>query len=331
MLSPLSPRRPRSLGFTLIELLVVIAIIAVLIGLLLPAVQKVREAAARTKCMNNLKQIGLAMHTYHDASGAFPVGHEIRNRPDTGHDNYYANWAILILPFVEQDALYRRYNNSLKNRDPANAPVVQTFVPVYACPSDPNFGQILIPFTQAPNGQSGTRPYMMGSYRGMSGRCHNDTQMWAGYYDTEYLANLNDPNAGAGWRGPLQCDPVSLPQIADGTAYTALVGERVVKPGGSVESLRRATFWADSFNLYSLSAAWRFSYTLLDDYDQCLALSSDENRCKYGWGSPHFGQINFVFCDGSVRSLSKDIDMTIFQALGTIAGGGPPVEAIPNF
>src|SRR5690242_21827519 len=118
-------RRCSRRAFTLIELLVVIAIIAVLIGLLLPAVQKVREAAARTKCLNNLKQIGLALHNYHDANGAFPVGHEIRNRPDAGHDNYYANWAILILPYVEQDALSRQYDNTKKNRDPANGPVVK--------------------------------------------------------------------------------------------------------------------------------------------------------------------------------------------------------------
>src|SRR5262249_53024996 len=88
------------------------------------------------------------------------------------------------------------------------------------------------------------------------------------------------------------------------------------------EYLRRATFWADSFNLYSLSAAWRDSATMLNDYGQCYKiLGNGDNRCKYGWGSNHFGQINFVFCDGSVRSVSQNIDMQIFQNMGTIAGG----------
>src|SRR4051812_14899547 len=213
-------RPPRRAAFTLIELLVVIAIIAILIGLLLPAVQKVREAAARAKCMNNLKQIGLGLHNYHDATGAFPVGHEIRNRPDAGHDNYFANWAILILPFVEQDALFRRYDNTKKNRDAANEAVRITPVPVYTCPSDPNTGQIGLPWTRPANGASNTTDrYANGSYRGMSGKCHKsdpsmpgydagNTDAWGGYYDTEYLTNFKDrPD----WRGPLQTDPVSLP------------------------------------------------------------------------------------------------------------------------
>src|SRR5436305_13613300 len=111
-------RRPA--GFTLIELLVVIAIIAVLIGLLLPAVQKVREAAMRTQCVNNLKQIGLALHNYHDAKGSFPSGH-VELIDSKGAYQYYGGVFISILPFVEQEALYRTYQDyPVPNQDRAN-------------------------------------------------------------------------------------------------------------------------------------------------------------------------------------------------------------------
>jgi prepilin-type N-terminal cleavage/methylation domain-containing protein len=119
------PRQARRHGFTLIELLVVIAIIAVLIGLLLPAIQMVRESANRVSCANNLKQLGLAMHAYHDANDRLPP-----SRLDVGK----ATWAVLILPYIEQDNLYRQWDLSKSYYD-QNAVARQSPVKTYFCPS----------------------------------------------------------------------------------------------------------------------------------------------------------------------------------------------------
>src|SRR4051794_12639029 len=133
-------------GFTLIELLVVIAIIAVLIGLLLPAVQKVREAANRSKCTNNLKQIGLALHNYHSANSKFPAGwygSEV-NTATLNQFNVKAQtrpwaWSVYILPYMEQDNLFRRLNpttNTLPDVFQKDLAALQTLIPTYVCPSD---------------------------------------------------------------------------------------------------------------------------------------------------------------------------------------------------
>src|SRR5437870_6359667 len=123
-------------GFTLIELLVVIAIIGVLIGLLLPAVQKVREAANRMKCSNNLKQMGIALHGYHDVNQTFPWGHQDSN-------NFFSlPWAVFILPYLEQDSLFRQFDTKKQFIDPANqGPQAQTKLSVYICPSSPSQGK----------------------------------------------------------------------------------------------------------------------------------------------------------------------------------------------
>jgi prepilin-type N-terminal cleavage/methylation domain-containing protein len=154
--------RAQRLGFTLIELLVVIAIIAILIGLLVPAVQKVRDAAARAQCQNNLKQIALALHIHHDAKKTFPPGGMQTGRNGTP---CYSTWAIEILPYIEQEALYKRYDQTKLNEHDNNKFVNQSRVPIYECPSDPLAGKLERP-------ASGPRryDYMHGSYRGVSGR-----------------------------------------------------------------------------------------------------------------------------------------------------------------
>src|SRR5436305_7878686 len=163
-------RGPTRRAFTLIELLVVIAIIAILIGLLLPAVQKIREAANRMKCSNNLKQIGLGLHNFHDTTGTLPSGH-VELKDANGKFQYYSSWAIDILPFIEQDNLFKQYNNKLPNQDPANAAVCNAIVKIYLCPSDTRaFGKSYAPETIAPDGAgNSTIRYMASSYKCMTG------------------------------------------------------------------------------------------------------------------------------------------------------------------
>jgi prepilin-type N-terminal cleavage/methylation domain-containing protein/prepilin-type processing-associated H-X9-DG protein len=313
--------RPRLTGgFTLIELLVVIAIIAVLIGLLLPAVQKVREAAARMSCSNNLKQIGLALHNYHDANGTFPSGHRATTTDPT-NDNlafYYSNWAIQLLPYIEQQNLYQNYNDTVNIFQTANKGLRETYVATYACPSDINSKQLMTP-ESAPGSGGGGVAFMTGSYRGMGGVSSDGFAQWVGY-PSEVRTNMSKaPNT----RGLFHTDwpggptgPEKMTTISDGTSNTLVVGERATRTHAT-----RGTFWADSFNLYSLSGAFNQSAALLADYDKCATIASDIAQCKYGWGSFHSGVINFVYGDGSVRSVRTSINMVMFTYMSTISGG----------
>jgi prepilin-type N-terminal cleavage/methylation domain-containing protein/prepilin-type processing-associated H-X9-DG protein len=325
-------------GFTLIELLVVIAIIAILIALLVPAVQKVRAAAARTQCINNLKQIGLAVHNFEGQNKVFPPGSMYRTN-SAGKWDYYETWTISILPFLEQDALAKLYDPILPNATNASANMDKLrtmLVNVYRCPADPTPFEPMKPGS-GPGGDTGLPvPLCMpGNYRCVAGATFGGK---SGVDQSGGDANWDDANLQleflmgwrAGYRGVMHaCKAGFVPQekiaqITDGTSNTIMVGEYA-----TATSLERRTFWAYAYTSYNESdVTIGQSRTLIADFALCSNTPPfNSNQCKRGWGSFHQdGRLNFVFADGSVRSVSQSIDVNfILPALATIAGN----EAIP--
>jgi len=193
-------RRQTRPGFTLIELLVVIAIIAVLIALLIPAVQKVREAAARTQCRNNLKQLGLALHGYHDSSKKLPPGYNSATDAFGNDTGPGWGWGAYVLDYVEQSNLRRSISFNLDLGHANNAAARNTKLPIFLCPSDDTVG------TFTPDG--GTYSVAHGSYVGLFGN-----------FEIE-----DDPGNGNGLF--FRNSQVKILQITDGTSNTLMVGER---------------------------------------------------------------------------------------------------------
>jgi prepilin-type N-terminal cleavage/methylation domain-containing protein len=310
---------PRS-GFTLIELLVVIAIIAVLVALLVPAVQKVREAAARTQCLNNLKQIGLAMHGYHDARKAFPPGYQA-NMPyvDGASDTSPGwGWGAFILPYLDQGPLFAQLNIGQPIQ---NSPAIQAMLPIYLCPTDV---PPPAPF-QVSNGFGS--PVCLAcptSYAACCGSDASDTRDATG--DGVLYRNSH----------------VRIADITDGTSNTILVGERAwakangawsgAIPGGV---LRRGLL---NPCLPNIPGAWYPSSTFAIAHAHLnnALVDPDGSAGMDDFSSMHNGGSFFLLADGSVhfiRSISFDnsdgsytADGLIFQALATRAG----CEVIPG-
>jgi prepilin-type N-terminal cleavage/methylation domain-containing protein/prepilin-type processing-associated H-X9-DG protein len=297
----------RRRAFTLIELLVVIAIIAVLIGLLLPAVQKVREAANRAQCLNNLKQIALAAHNYHDTYQKFPTGwHQpalVDGRP-TGGTNLW----IGLLPYFEQDNLYRSWDNYDNRNNVAggmNAVQAQV-IKLLICPSDPLQPVVYLNSTMAPPWTWGY--YGISSYGGNGG-----TRSFA----RPYSRITQD---GIFFRDSSVC----LTDVKDGSSNTFLFGERYhrdpqfdLNAGPFAQTGRWACVagWGTLVNV-ELSTPVPINYQVPPGGDS----STVENRsCAFGSGHP--GGANFAFADGSVRFLSDSIPLLTLQALSTRDGG----------
>jgi prepilin-type N-terminal cleavage/methylation domain-containing protein/prepilin-type processing-associated H-X9-DG protein len=339
----------RSHGFTLIELLVVIAIIAILIGLLLPAVQKIRDAANRMSCSNNLKQIGLGLHNHHDALGSLPPG-----GMQTGRNGApcYTNWAVEILPFIEQDALYKQYNQLALNETTQNNLVGQQRVKTYECPGDPLRGKLEKPQTGPGSGLN----WMHGSYRAVSGR---SGAIGRGFWDT-FEPNFWPPNdvMDQSWRGPLHGTatayngipaqtyvdtsnnnaplsqmgaPETFATITDGLSNTLMVGEWTTRAGvvpvgygdDNAQATRRATFWAYTYASYNQSSISAESRILNNDYVKCVVTGGQggPHMCKRSFGSFHAGGMNFLFCDGSVKFIRNTVDINLMMYMATISGG----------
>jgi prepilin-type N-terminal cleavage/methylation domain-containing protein len=231
------------LGFTLIELLVVIAIIAILIGLLLPAVQKVREAAARIKCANNLKQIGLALHNYHDTNGFFPSAGASDGKPMTGgpwpNQGEGTNWLVHIMPFIEQGNIYNKltFTGDSGWTDNPNQPnssavnnvklVTGVVVPIYRCPSD-NRTPLLSNGSNVP----GNLQVMRASYVAIAGAVNN-LDLSGQFRETRMTVNGWSPEFGlTAWGGvivPGFSNITLTGGIPDGTSNTMMVSERASK------------------------------------------------------------------------------------------------------
>ncbi len=296
-------------GFTLIELLVVIAIIAVLVALLLPAVQQAREAARRSSCKNNLKQLGLALHNYHDVYTVFPSGwiganaagpHTGLNSPDlTGFGNGFG-WGAMILPQVEAGNIYDRINFSLPITHADNASSIAQVIPTFQCPSDPK------PDTfEIVDDSSNSFPVGTANYLGVFGisaihRCE------IGAIPSSVSATEQCTAEGILYHN----SKVKIRDITDGTSNTIMIGERT-------------TFYPPSNDPFY--GVWVGIIPNSEEAAERILAHAvhgpNEADDAGDFGSSHTGGAQFVLADGSVRFISTNIDTPTFQKLGQISDG----------
>ncbi|UUO07741.1 DUF1559 domain-containing protein [Blastopirellula sp. J2-11] len=302
-------RSRRTRGFTLVELLVVIAIIGVLIALLLPAVQQAREAARRMSCQNNLKQIGLGLHNYHDTYLKFPAG-----RYEDSNVKTQLGWGAMILPFLEQTALFDsiQANGGMTVDDtwdtlPAVQADARNVLEMFICPSDIGGGLNEHPYMLGV-ADDPSSAYGKSNYVGIAGASNFD--------DTEDLDGVFQHSFS-----PVQ--HARFADITDGTSHTMIVGERCSLPGVGIPANQgkayRASIWIGDRNVgpggsSSMDvltrmdrAADNVQYTIFGVNNLCLT-------------SVHPGGLQMLSGDGHVSFVSENIDLRVYAGLGTMAG-----------
>jgi prepilin-type N-terminal cleavage/methylation domain-containing protein/prepilin-type processing-associated H-X9-DG protein len=294
----------RRSAFTLIELLVVIAIIAILIGLLLPAVQKVREAAARMTCSNNQKQIALGLHNYHDVYLALPAS-------DYAAGGSWGTWQVAVLPYIEQQNLFNLYQNFMVgpitySTTPNTINVTTKFIKSLQCPSDPN-------------GLNNTAPAFSNiSKHNYVANAGNTVRLQGTFSGVLFGGAPFLRNGGT----------QKLTDITDGTSSTLMISETLTGiNAGSINDLRGFTWWGPGavfmgFNPpNSTNPDWhQFSSYCNDQPTRNLPCAVNSN-VQLAARSMHTGGVNAALCDGSVRFYRSSISINTWRALSTSLGG----------
>jgi prepilin-type N-terminal cleavage/methylation domain-containing protein/prepilin-type processing-associated H-X9-DG protein len=300
-------------GFTLIELLVVIAVIGVLVALLLPAVQKVREAANRLKCQNNLKQLGLGLHHYHTAVGHFPPGNTDLIGLDPGNESDRRNWAVTaLLPYIEQQAVYQGVEAYLSNGAPyiVYCPLNKTIMPIFLCPSDPAGPKILTGGPGSTNQQG-----LHGNYAACAG--------------STAFNSASGADGGDDLNGLFYAfSSTRLSDVTDGTSNTLMLSELIVSPDLTTHDVRGRLFNPAKQGGILFSTLYPPNTSVADRLQWCQSIPPAPCQPTYAEinlsaRSYHASGVNVLFADGSGRFVVNGIARPTWTALGTRAGGEP--------